>query len=219
MSFAAEFVAGLQRLDAERLQQSAKAAIQVNGRLSLTVEASRLMHLSDDKSIVIFAAKNGDLGAVVSEKGDKQAFELKKAGSYYYLSFKNYLQEMGIDYKNQRIVYDITALEEKIEGRTVYRFARRVLPKETKELPITGEASPFADDKDDGENAIQPCETAPAQPSCEETNAEPSDGQQAATAPASAPTAAPAVQDATSCTENAPTAPAVPQPSNCAVSE
>ena len=151
MSFAAEFVAGLKRLDAERLQQSAKAAIQVNGRLSLTVEAGRLMHLADDKSIIIFAAANGDLGAIVSHKGDKQAFDLKKAGAYYYISFKNYLQEQGIDYKNQRIIYDLTELEEKLEGRTVYRFARRVLPKEAKELPLTGDPSPYAEDDDDEE--------------------------------------------------------------------
>ncbi len=151
MSFATEFVAGLKRLDAERLQQSAKAAIQVNGRLSLTVEAGRLMHLADDKSIIIFAAANGDLGAIVSHKGDKQAFDLKKAGAYYYISFKNYLQEQGIDYKSQRIIYDITELEEKLEDRTVYRFARRVLPKEAKELPLTGEPSPFAEDDDEDE--------------------------------------------------------------------
>lgn len=155
MSFAAEFVAGMKRLDAERLQQSAKAAIQSNGRLSLTVEAGRLMHLSDDRSIVIFAAANGDLGAIVSHKGDKQAFDLKKAGAYYYLTFKNYLQEQGIDYKNQRIMYDITELEEKFEGKTVYRFARRVLPKEAKELPVTGEPSPFADEEDEADEIEQ----------------------------------------------------------------
>lgn len=165
MSFATEFVAGLKRLDAERLQQSAKAAIQVNGRLSLTVEAGRLMHLADDKSIIIFAAANGDLGAIVSHKGDKQAFDLKKAGAYYYISFKNYLQEQGIDYKSQRIIYDITELEEKLDGRTVYRFARRVLPKEAKQLPLTGEPSPFADDEDGDEEVREEAtaiEDAPA---------------------------------------------------------
>ena len=75
------FAANLKMLDAERLQQTAKATIQSNGRLSLTVEAGRLMHLADDKSIVIFAAENGDLGAIVSHKGDRRAFELKKAGA------------------------------------------------------------------------------------------------------------------------------------------
>lgn len=131
------FAANLKMLDAERLQQTAKATIQSNGRLSLTVEAGRLMHLSDDKSIVIFAAENGDLGAIVSHKGDRRAFELKKAGAYFYITFKTYLQEMGIDYKNRRIVYDIIATDEKIDGQVLYRFSRRVLPKESKELPIT----------------------------------------------------------------------------------
>ena len=131
------FAANLKMLDAERLQQTAKATIQSNGRLSLTVEAGRLMHLSDDKSIVIFAAENGDLGAIVSHKGDRRAFELKKAGAYFYITFKTYLQEMGIDYKNRRIVYDIIATDEKIDGKVLYRFSRRVLPKESKELPIT----------------------------------------------------------------------------------
>lgn len=131
------FASNLKMLDAERLQQTAKATIQSNGRLSLTVEAGRLMHLSDDKSIVIFAAENGDLGAIVSHKGDRRAFELKKAGAYFYITFKTYLQEMGIDYKNRRIVYDIIATDEKIDGQVLYRFSRRVLPKESKELPIT----------------------------------------------------------------------------------
>ena len=131
------FAANLKMLDAERLQQTAKATIQSNGRLSLTVEAGRLMHLSYDKSIVLFAAENGDLGAIVSHKGDRRAFELKKAGAYFYITFKTYLQEMGIDYKNRRIVYDIIATDEKIDGQVLYRFSRRVLPKESKELPIT----------------------------------------------------------------------------------
>ena len=131
------FASNLKMLDAERLQQTAKATIQSNGRLSLTVEAGRLMHLSDDKSIVIFAAENGDLGAIVSHKGDRRAFELKKAGAYFYITFKTYLQEMGIDYKSRRIVYDIIATDEKIDGQVLYRFSRRVLPKESKELPIT----------------------------------------------------------------------------------
>ena len=136
------FAANLKMLDAERLQQTAKATIQSNGRLSLTVEAGRLMHLSDDKSIVIFAAENGDLGAIVSHKGDRRAFELKKAGAYFYITFKTYLQEMGIDYKNRRIVYDIIATDEKIDGQVLYRFSRRVLPKESKELPITEDDTP-----------------------------------------------------------------------------
>lgn len=134
-----KFSEGLKMLDAERLQQTAKATIQSNGRLSLTVEAGRLMHLSEDKAIIIFAAENGDLGAVVAQKGDRRAFELKRAGTYFYITFKTYLMEMSIDYKNQRIVYDITATDEKIDGKVLYRFTRRILPKDVKVLSVTEE--------------------------------------------------------------------------------
>ena len=219
MSFAAEFVAGMKRLDAERLQQSAKAAIQANGRLSLTVEAGRLMHLADDKSIVIFAAANGDLGAIVSHKGDKQAFDLKKAGAYYYLTFKNYLQEQGIDYKNQRIIYDITELEEKFEGKTVYRFARRVLPKEAKELPVTGDPSPFADDEEDVEEGTGNGERIPRAERVAEGDALGVGAAEASHPTASAPEApaeAPQAATAPVSQSEANPAPASPSDAHCA---
>lgn len=134
------FAEGLKMLDAERLQQTAKATVQSNGRLSLTVEAGRLMRLDDDRSLIIFSADNGDLGAITAPKGDRRGFELKRAGSYFYVTFKTYLVEMGIDYKSQRIVYDITATDEKIDGEVLYRFSRRVLPKGARTLPLSEES-------------------------------------------------------------------------------
>lgn len=131
------FADKLKKLDAHRLQQSVKATIQSNGRLTFTVEATKEMGLSEDKSLVIFEADGGDLGAVISVKGDPEAFVLKRCGLYYYVSLKNYLQQAGIDYKGQRIIYDITELDEKIDGKTLYQFARRVLPKSPEQLPIT----------------------------------------------------------------------------------
>lgn len=131
------FADKLKKLDAHRLQQSVKATVQSNGRLTFTVEATKEMGLSEEKSLVIFEADGGDLGAVISHKGDPDAFILKRCGLYFYVAFKNYLQQAGIDYKGQRIIYDITELDEKIEGKTLYQFARRVLPKAPEQLPIS----------------------------------------------------------------------------------
>ena len=102
------FADRLKKLDAHRLQQSVKATVQANGRLTFTVEATKEMALSEEKSLVIFEADGGDLGAIISHKGDPEAFVLKKCGQYFYVAFKNYLQQAGIDYKGQRIIYDIT---------------------------------------------------------------------------------------------------------------
>lgn len=131
------FADKLKKLDAHRLQQSVKATVQSNGRLTFTVEATKEMGLSEEKSLIIFEADGGDLGAVISHKGDPDAFILKRCGLYFYVAFKNYLQQAGIDYKGQRIIYDITELDEKIDGKTLYQFARRVLPKAPEQLPIS----------------------------------------------------------------------------------
>lgn len=131
------FADTLKKLNAQRLQQSVKATVQSNGRLTFTVEATKVMDLSDEKSLIIFEAENGDLGATISHKGDPDAFELKKCGLYFYVAFKNYLQQAGIDYKGQRIIYDITELDEKLDERTLYKFERRVLPKSPEQLPYT----------------------------------------------------------------------------------
>lgn len=131
------FADKLKKLDAQRLQQAIKATVQSNGRLTFTVEAAKIMQLSEEKSLIVFEAENGDLGATISERGDTDAFVLKQSGSYFFVSFKNYLQQAGIDYKNQRIIYDIRELDEQLEGRTLYKFERRVLPKHPKPLPET----------------------------------------------------------------------------------
>lgn len=134
------FADRLKKLNAHRLQQSVKATVQANGRLTFTVEATKEMALSEEKSLVIFEADGGDLGAIISHKGDPEAFVLKKCGQYYYVAFKNYLQQAGIDYKGQRIIYDITELDEELEGKTLYKFERRVLPKSPEMLPYTDAA-------------------------------------------------------------------------------
>lgn len=124
----------LKKLDASRLQQSIKATVQFNGRLSFTNEAGRTMGLSEEKSLIIFEAENGDLGVTISVKGDPDGFVLKKCGQYYYIALRNYLREAGIDYKKQKIIFDITQLDEKLEGRTLFRFERRMLPRDPKDM-------------------------------------------------------------------------------------
>ncbi len=174
------FLSQLTPLDAQRLQKSVKATVQNSGRLTFAMDAVNDMKLTEDKSIIILAAGNGDLGAVISEKGDPEAFVLKKCGTYFYVSFKNYLQQAGVDYKSQRIIYDITELDEKYKGRTLYKFERRILLKGDKE------------ESDPTETGEEKQEMPPAAPEAAST---PSDGEApapAATEAADAPEGVPA---------------------------
>lgn len=140
------FADKLRKLDAMRLQQSVKATVQFNGRLSFTLEAGKTMGLSEDKSLTVFESDSNDtLGAIITEKGDPEAFVLKKCGPYFYVAFRNYLKETGLDYKKNKIIYDISQLDEKLEGRTLFKFERRILPRDPKEI----QPSEQIDDDDD----------------------------------------------------------------------
>ena len=165
------FAERIRKLDALRLQQSAKATVQFNGRLSFTMEAGKVMGLSDDKSIVIFSdPESDDLGAVISVKDDPEAFVLKKCGPYFYLSFRNYLRQANLDYKRKKIIYDITQLEDKIDGKPLFRFECRMLDRDMKEVT---EAESREDDDDEGETASVSADTGAQPVDGESTHQEP----------------------------------------------
>lgn len=188
-------------LDAQRLQKSVKATVQNSGRLTFAMDAVKDMELSEDKSIIILAAEDGNLGAVISHKGDPEAFVLKKCGAYFYVSFKNYLQQAGVDYKNQRVVYDITELDEEYKGRTLYKFERRLLPKNAK------------DDGDDETSEQQEADETP--PSAPEGTATPSEGSEATVVAKKQPEAAEGVPAANCGNPNPATeSEATPRPEN-----
>ena len=136
-----------------------RAIVQDNGMLVFAMDAVREMQLSEEKSIIILAAEDGDLGAVVSERGDPEAFVLKKCGACFGVLLKNYLHESGIDYLSQHIVYDITELEETYKGRTLYKFEKRVRRKGEWECSVDGKL--YAGDEVTWDSELPECPDHP----------------------------------------------------------
>ena len=106
-----------------------------------------------------------------------------------------------MDYKNQRVVYDITELDEEYKGRTLYKFERRLLPKNAK------------DDGDDETSEQQEADETP--PSAPEGTATPSEGSEATVVAKKQPEAAEGVP-ATNCDNPNPAteSEATPRPEN-----
>lgn len=124
------FIENCTLLDATRLSKSAKATIQASGRLGFSGEAVKLMELKEPQTILILK-NNGsnDLAAVVVEGEDKRGFFLKRSGPNYYLRMKNYFDQEGIDYKNFRVIFDITQLDETFEDHPVFKLSYRAIEK------------------------------------------------------------------------------------------
>jgi len=130
--------------DGKRLTNMTRASVQMNGRLNFPPDAARQLKLSLDVSLMICPMGEKDLAVTVVGKDDERGFTIKKTGPYYYVPFRSLMNECGIDCSKVRVVYDIIELSEKYEGRSVFKFNRRILERtadetESEECPAAAE--------------------------------------------------------------------------------
>ena len=83
--------------------------------------------LSTEKSIGIAINEDDpsdrNLYVVVYPGRQQGAFNVCKAGSYYYINTKALFDSLKIDYIKDSVVYDIS--EERIDDQNVFKFKRR----------------------------------------------------------------------------------------------
>ena len=128
-------------VDARRFSLHAKATVQRTGKLGFSMEAAELLGLRDDerenerecRRIVLQEIGSNDWLAVLIDGNDERGFRIQKGGDYYYLNMRQYFKASGIDYVNNRVIYDITATSESFEGNTLYLFKFRQHPNKRKE--------------------------------------------------------------------------------------
>lgn len=128
MSFENEW----KKVDASRVRGVAVARVQQSGRLNFDKVAQKLLGIGCGH-IEIYESQsgNGDLAARVLNVGEKKdgAFEVKKSGVYLYLSFRQFLQERGVDFVNQEVSYEVTRMNEEIDGHGVFKLTRKIAPR------------------------------------------------------------------------------------------
>ena len=117
-----------QAFDGKRLTRMMRASVQRNGHLNFPPEAGRQLGLSLEKSLLICPMGTKDMAVTVVDKDNERGFMVKKTGPYFYVPLKSLLNECEIDYVNNTVVYDIIELNDKYEGRPVFKFNRRIIP-------------------------------------------------------------------------------------------
>jgi hypothetical protein len=119
----------------ENLDKNLKATVHKTGKLGFTIEAAKKLQLSAEKSIGI--AENEEdvtdknLYVVIYPDKQRSAFNINKAGNYFYVNTKALFDNLKIDYVSNIITYDI--IEESLNGEKIYKFKRRDKSKKTAE--------------------------------------------------------------------------------------
>ena len=106
-----------------------KATVQRSGKLGFSMGAIKVLELDKEECRFFQIASNEDdeedksLYLIRTERDDKNAFQAKKAGTYYYLRIKHVLNKMDIDYQNESVIYDI--IEKENDNQKYFQLRRR----------------------------------------------------------------------------------------------
>lgn len=123
-----ENVMELNFFNAEEIQGNAKCTIHKSGKLGFSMDAIDLIGINETKSIGIAQGSDyeetGNLYIKVFDSDKPGAFSVSKAGDYYYLNTKNLFNKLDIDYKREKVIYDVTEYE--INDEQYFKLIRRV---------------------------------------------------------------------------------------------
>lgn len=114
-----------------------KATIHRSGKLGFSSEAEKMLELGTEKSLKI--ATNADdpeddnLYVMVLETIENDSFSLKKAGQYFYINGKQLFEDLKVDFKKDKIIYDIE--EFVLDGQTLFKFNKRVVKNKKNDMP------------------------------------------------------------------------------------
>jgi len=126
----------LKFINSNELDRNLKATVHKTGKIGFTVAAAKKLDLTVNSGIAIAIDEEDEnddsLYVVVKDKCQKEHFKVSKAGDYYYTNAKALFDSLKIDYVNENIVYDISAVDIDVDLDLIYQFKRRLQTKKQK---------------------------------------------------------------------------------------
>lgn len=92
-----------------------KATVHQSGKLGFSQAAIDKLNLGRDTRIKI--GKNAEdrndecIYLAIVNMEDENTIRANKAGQYYYLNARDFFNEIGLDYKKKKVIYDIIEVE------------------------------------------------------------------------------------------------------------
>jgi len=113
---------------------TAKCTIHKNGKLGFSQAAVDRLNIKENTYVKIAVNEEDtsdvNLYMLVVENESNDTFKISKAGNYFYVNTKLLFDELQVDYKKKKIIYDIVEIEH--EGEKIYKLVRRMLDRNKK---------------------------------------------------------------------------------------
>ena len=109
-----------------------KATTHKDGKIGFSSGAAKYMDL-DNNRIYMIGTNSQDTSDecfyfVRTERDTEDTFKIGKAGSYFYLRMAHLLEEQGINYEENKIIYDISQMksDSDMEETVIFKLKPRV---------------------------------------------------------------------------------------------
>ena len=102
----------LKILSAKKFNVNLKCTIHASGKLGFTEATSNTLKLSENSGVKFAQDKEGGLYLINSQSLDEDSFKVNKAGAYYYVNAKVLFDQLGYDYRNYNIIFDMVNVPE-----------------------------------------------------------------------------------------------------------
>lgn len=101
-----------------------RATIQATGRLGFSEDTAKTLQLYDRMNIKFAQDDNGQVYCSFPANDDSDAFKVRKSGRYFYVPTDVLFSSLGIDYKNNNVLFCLTRDTTKDDelGGTSYRM-------------------------------------------------------------------------------------------------
>lgn len=129
----------LKVFSAKQYSTKLKCTIQNTGKLGFTSGTAKVLQLTPESYVKIAADDEQNmLYLIVCDGADEDGFQVDFISNYYSLPTTVLFNELGIDYKNYTVMYDLSreASLDAEAGGTVYKMAKRVNEKKKKEADM-----------------------------------------------------------------------------------
>ena len=100
-----------------RSSNQMKATVHLNGNLGFSSGATENLKINEKKYVKIgfnkSDKKDKHLYMLVVENNCDECLRINKAGNYFYLNTTLFFNELGIEYKKKKIIFDIVEIDSK----------------------------------------------------------------------------------------------------------
>lgn len=112
--------------DASEYTSNLRCTIQRTGKIGFSDFTQKKLRINENMSIKIGIEGTKELFDFLFlqliDIVEPKAFKVNKAGNYFYINPKPLLDELGIEYKNKNIMYEMIIID---EGKKIYKLVKK----------------------------------------------------------------------------------------------